>query len=484
MKKSMTNKIIALFLGIIFFVIFSIVSYSKSVLKANNEILIDKKVVETTKSINLYLEQYFKLKHMDFNKVALSVEARSIVNDLSYRLDNKVFIYNSKSELVYPNSKNIRELKKTKDMDKAIKKKLSYTIEYEQGKAMTYVSYPITNNGNLVGIIRYVNDDSALYKQGEKFINKILFFSIIIFVVSIFIAYILAKQLTKPITTLASKTKEISEGNFDVNIDTSAEDELGMLSQDFKTMAEKIKYQIKVIEKDRDDLKELSEKQKNFFDNVTHELKTPMTTIIGYSEIIKDNQFTDEEFFNKGIDRIISESTRLNRMIVQLIEISKNSMKDFDYEMKKLDISKIVANMCEDMTYKAKKYNINIEMSLEDNIKVIANEDKIKEVIINLIDNSIKYGRVNTSIKISTWKCNGYANILVKDSGEGIEKYEIENILSPFYRVSKSETRELGSTGLGLAIVQSIVESYNGEIKIESEIGIGTEVLIKIPTIG
>lgn len=77
------------------------------------------------------------------------------------------------------------------------------------------------------------------------------------------------------------------------------------------------------------------QKQKRFFDNVTHELKTPMTTIIGYSEVLKDNQFTDEKFFNKGIDRIISEANRLNRMIVQLIEISRNSKKDFDYELKK-----------------------------------------------------------------------------------------------------------------------------------------------------
>ncbi|MDO7206304.1 HAMP domain-containing sensor histidine kinase [Paraclostridium bifermentans] len=136
------------------------------------------------------------------------------------------------------------------------------------------------------------------------------------------------------------------------------------------------------------------QKNKRNFDNVTHELKTPMTTIIGYSEIIKDNQFTDEEFFNKGINRIISEANRLNRMIVQLLDISKNSNKNFDYELKKIDLSKIIVSMCEDMTHKAKKYNMSININVGKNIKIIANEDKIKEIIINLLDNAIKYGKL------------------------------------------------------------------------------------------
>ncbi|MCG4734398.1 HAMP domain-containing protein, partial [Casaltella massiliensis] len=97
-------------------------------------------------------------------------------------------------------------------------------------------------------------------------------------------AYIISKQITSPIKNLANKTKEVTDGNFDVNIDISSSDELGMLASDFNNMIETINTQIKTIEEDRDNLRELSEKQKKFFDNVTHELKTPMTTIIGYSE--------------------------------------------------------------------------------------------------------------------------------------------------------------------------------------------------------
>lgn len=483
MNKSITNKIMMFFLVIIFFVIFSIVMYSNASLNKIVEYLIDNEIKETTKSINLYLDQYFKLNKMEFNKVAFVAESNDISRDLTYRLDKTVYIYNNKCRLVYPKAGKHKIPKLTKDVSNAKNGELSYTIEYKDNKALVYVSYPILKDDKFIGMIRFISDYTPLFEQTTSFVGKTLAFSIIIFAVSIVIAYIISKQITMPIKKLANKTKEITNGNFDVDIDIKSEDELGMLASDFKNMVETIKMQIKTIENDRDNLRELSEKQKNFFDNVTHELKTPMTTIIGYSEIIKDNQFNDEKFFNKGINRIISEANRLNRMIVQLLDISKNTNKNFDYELKKLNLSNIIINMCEDMTHKARKYNMSIDVDVEEKIKIIANEDKIKEIIINLIDNSIKYGQVNSTIYVNAHINGKYVDISVTDSGDGIEESEIENILSPFYRVSKSESRELGSTGLGLAIVKSIVDSYNGKIDIKSEVNKGTKVSIKLPTI-
>ncbi|WP_195335835.1 sensor histidine kinase [Paraclostridium bifermentans] len=483
MKNSITNKIMLFFLVIIFFVIFSIVIYSNSVLNNVVEYLIDNEIKDTTKSINLYLHQYFRFNKMEFNKISFASKSSAISRDLTYRLDKTVYIYNDMGGLLYPRTEKYKQLKITKDMENALNGELSYTIEYKDDKALVYVSYPIFREDKLIGMIRFANDYTPLFNKTKLFINKTLIFSVMIFAVSMIIAYIISKQITSPIKNLANKTKEVTDGNFDVKIYISSSDELGMLASDFNNMIETINTQIKTIENDRDNLRELSEKQKKFFDNVTHELKTPMTTIIGYSEIIKDNQFTDEEFFNKGINRIISEANRLNRMIVQLLDISKNSNKNFDYELKKIDLSKIIVSMCEDMTHKAKKYNMSININVGKNIKIIANEDKIKEIIINLLDNAIKYGKVNSDIFVNAHIEGKFANISVIDSGEGIEEKELENILSPFYRVSKSETRELGSTGLGLAIVKSIVDSYNGKIDIKSEVNKGTEVSIKLPTI-
>lgn len=272
---------------------------------------------------------------MEFNKISFASKSSAISRDLTYRLDKTVYIYNDIGGLLYPRTEKYKQLKRTKDMENALNGELSYTIEYKDDKALVYVSYPIFREDKLIGMIRFANDYTPLFNKTKLFINKTLIFSVMIFAVSMIIAYIISKQITSPIKNLANKTKEVTDGNFDVNIDISSSDELGMLASDFNNMIETINTQIKTIEEDRDNLRELSEKQKKFFDNVTHELKTPMTTIIGYSEIIKDNQFTDEEFFNKGINRIISEANRLNRMIVQLLDISKNTNKNFDYELKK-----------------------------------------------------------------------------------------------------------------------------------------------------
>ncbi|CEP80237.1 HAMP domain-containing sensor histidine kinase [Paraclostridium sordellii] len=483
MNKSITNKIMMFFLVIIFFVIFSIVMYSNSSLNKIVEYLIGNEIKETTKSINLYLEQYFRFNKMEFNKIAFTAESSYISKDLTYRLGKTVYIYNNRGRLVYPKVDAHKIPKGTKDMENARNGELSYTIEYKDNKALVYVSYPILRDDKFIGMIRFVSDYTPLFEQTTSFVDKTLIFSIMIFAISMIIAYIISKQITLPIKKLANKTKEVTRGNFDVKIDIESEDELGILASDFSNMLETINTQIKTIETDRDNLRELSEKQKKFFDNVTHELKTPMTTIIGYSEIIKDNEFSDIEFFNKGINRIISEANRLNRMIVQLLEISKNTNKNFDYELKKIDLSKIIISMCEDMIHKARKYNMDIKFDVESDIKIIANEDKIKEIIINLLDNSIKYGQVNSDIYLDAHRDGKYVNISVLDTGEGIEASEIDNILSPFYRVSKSETRELGSTGLGLAIVKSIVDSYNGKIYIKSEVNKGTQVIVKLPTI-
>ncbi|MCU9812736.1 sensor histidine kinase [Paraclostridium sp. AKS81] len=264
---------------------------------------------------------------MEFNKISFASKSSSISRDLTYRLDKTVYIYNDMGGLLYPRTEKYKQLKRTKDMENALNGELSYTIEYKDDKALVYVSYPIFREDKLIGMIRFANDYTPLFNKTKLFINKTLIFSVMIFAVSMIIAYIISKQITSPIKNLANKTKEVTDGNFDVNIDISSSDELGMLASDFNNMIETINTQIKTIEEDRDNLRELSEKQKKFFDNVTHELKTPMTTIIGYSEIIKDNQFTDEEFFNKGINRIISEANRLNRMIVQLLDISKIVIK-------------------------------------------------------------------------------------------------------------------------------------------------------------
>ena len=261
----------------------------------------------------------------------------------------------------------------------------------------------------------------------------------------------------------------------------SSRDEIGELAKSFKSMVDTIKEQIVTIKKDRDALKELEMSRKIFFDNVTHELKTPITTILGYSQIIEENGFTDEEFFKKGISHVIQESERLNRMVVELLNLSKNTYKDFSYEFTPMDLSNILSVTCEEMIIKAKRYNMVIESKIEYGINIKGDKDKLKQVFINIIDNSIKYGYVNSTIKVRCYIKNNNAIIEVEDKGDGIDSKNIENIFQPFFRVNKKSSREKGGNGLGLAIVKAIVEKHDGKISVESKVKEWTKIIIEFP---
>ncbi len=186
-------------------------------------------------------------------------------------------------------------------------------------------------------------------------------------------------------------------------------------------------------------------------------------------------------FFKKGIGYVIQESERLNRMVVELLNLSKNTYKDFSYEFTTIDLSNILSSTCEEMIIKAKRYNMVIKSKIEYGIKIKGDRDKLKQIFINIIDNAIKYGYVNSTIKIRAYIKDNNAIIEMEDKGEGIAPKDIENIFQPFFRVNKKSSREKGGNGLGLAIVKAIVEKHDGKIYIQSQIKEWTKVIIEFP---
>lgn len=480
MNLSIRNKLLIAFIFITSISLIALIQSSYGVLKGNNEYFINKEVTDTKNNIEIYLKQYFQGKNIELNKTSLIVEASSLSKEISYRLGTNITLYNSNSQILY--SMGEEDTINSNDLNQALIGNIAYTIDNVSNGTFVYFSYPIISNGDIIGALRYSRDYSYLFDQSFGFINKVIPSSILIFIISIFLSYLISKQITKPIIQLTDQTEKISKGNWHIEVNPSeGRDEVNKLSKSFMLMVNKIKAQLDIIKKDRDALKELSSRQKNFFDNVTHELKTPITTIVGYGEILKDNGFSDIEFFDRGINKIVSEGNRLNRMVVQLLELSNTTSNDFNYEFKSIDLSKIIKNTSEELGIKAQRYSISIIINIHENMIIYGDEDKVKEVIINILDNSIKYSKGNSLIRVTTSIDNSYFRITIEDQGIGIEKDELENIFSPFYRAAKNESKEKGSTGLGLSIVKSIMDKHNGSIKIESELNKGTKVSLIFP---
>lgn len=217
--------------------------------------------------------------------------------------------------------------------------------------------------------------------------------------------------------------------------------------------------------------------RREFSANVSHELKTPLTTMIGFAEMIKEGLITDSESIKKYCGMINNEGLRLITLIEDIIRLSKiEEGIELDNNIISLkDISNEVFNL---LSTKAKDRNIKLLSNIE-NVSMKANKSYINELLYNLVDNSIKYNNYGGKVEVNINKNKGVLNIVVKDSGLGISEEHLDRIFERFYRVDKSRSKETGGTGLGLSIVKHIVEAYHGTIEIKSKDAVGTEIKIK-----
>ncbi len=223
-------------------------------------------------------------------------------------------------------------------------------------------------------------------------------------------------------------------------------------------------------------LKELESFRKEFLGNVSHELKTPIFTIQGYIHTLIDGGIEDQEInmlylqkAGKSIDRLIS-------IVDDLESISKLEAGELILENRTFDIHELVLDVMESLELKAKENNITLSLKEKETGKVYvyADKDRIRQVLVNLLVNSIKYGKRGGATEVDIDQNDDDVVIEVKDNGIGIEKHHLSRLFERFYRVDKSRSREQGGTGLGLAIVKHIMEAHSQKINVESTPGIGT----------
>ena len=227
----------------------------------------------------------------------------------------------------------------------------------------------------------------------------------------------------------------------------------------------------------------LDNMRKDFVANVSHELKTPITSIIGYAETIQEMNDCEKEEKNKFLNVIISEANRMSVLVSDLLTLSKYET-DENIKKEEFDLTEVVKKVYDNLKLEAKKKNQNIECFVTANVpRVYADKSGIERVVINILNNSIKYTPENGSIKVYVGFVYNDAYIKVIDNGIGIPEEDLSRIFERFYRVDKARSRESGGTGLGLSIAKEILERNNSTIDIKSVVDKGTEVVIKVPTV-
>jgi two-component system, OmpR family, phosphate regulon sensor histidine kinase PhoR len=224
-------------------------------------------------------------------------------------------------------------------------------------------------------------------------------------------------------------------------------------------------------------LKKLEQIKVDFVANVTHEIRTPLTAIIGYLETIKDGAINNIEETKRFIDIILKQAERLNRLVEDLLTISNIEMKETKLNFENVSLNMAIDNVISLVEAKAKLKNINIQNDVRENIAPIkADRDKLTQILVNVLDNAVKFTPESGSVVITADESDSYTLVSISDTGIGVPKDEIQRLGERFYRVDRSRSRDLGGTGLGLSIVKHLMIAHGGKMEIESQLGRGTKV--------
>jgi two-component system phosphate regulon sensor histidine kinase PhoR len=229
-------------------------------------------------------------------------------------------------------------------------------------------------------------------------------------------------------------------------------------------------------------LKKLERMRVDFVANVTHEIKTPLTAILGFVETLQEGAIEDRETARKFLSTITRHAERLNRLVEDLLTISNIELGEMRFYFESVSLSGIAQSVMNIVSVKAREKKIDVAVEIPDSLPPIrADRDRLSQILINILDNAVKFTPEGGGVKLSAEAAGGEVVVRVADTGIGVPRDEIGRLGERFYRVDKTRSRELGGTGLGLSIVKHLMLAHRGHMEIESQLGRGTTVILHFP---
>jgi signal transduction histidine kinase len=402
------------------------------------------------------------------------------IENLAEKLDLRITVIDMQGKVLGDSEKAPSLMENHKDrleITEAVEKgfgqstRFSDTLNYD----MKYVAVRVDNSGNTLGVVRFALPLSEVQLRIQLIYRVLLLGAVVAVVIAFTVAYFLSRSITFPISRMQEVARRIAKGDFSEKVNIKSKDELGKLAKSLNIMAAELQQKM-------ENLKQMDRVRTDFVANVSHELKTPLTLIKGYIETLQGRAINDTEKASKFILIIKEHASRLENIIEDLLslselELSKDCLNKTEFDMKKL-IGEVTLGFGYAIDAKRQTLSVNHQ---GDDFRIKADRDKIEQVIVNLIDNAVKYTNETGQINISILGKQNEIILVIQDSGVGIPREDIDRVFERFYRVDKARSRELGGTGLGLGIAKHIVLAHNGQISIESEINKGTKVLVRLP---
>lgn len=374
------------------------------------------------------------------------------------RLDKdglRITLIGKSGKVVYDSAADAAAMENHKDrpeIEKAIEKGEGTAVRWSATSSLHTLYYAEQlENGQ---ILRIGKDSENIFRIMLNTISLVLVLSVLIVLLCVLLSHVLTKRLLSPIEKLASNLDGVNQDN----------------------IYDEIKPFIQTIREQHINILNSAKMRQEFTANVSHELKTPLTAISGYAELIGSGM-ADEKDTKRFAEEIHHSSDRLLTLINDIIKLSELDCEDLEFDFEQVDLYSVAQGCLDMIDVQAAKQDVALELKGE-HCTVVANHNLMDELLYNLCSNAVRYNNRGGSVTVTVKPVDGKVMLSVKDTGIGIPKEHQERVFERFYRVDKSRSKQSGGTGLGLAIVKHIVAQHNAEMTLESETGKGTEIKI------
>ena len=435
-------------------------------IKRNQQVQYERYLAQQAKTANSYFLQNVMTESVKVPQAFLASKGRAFAEQLELISGQGVVLYDVKGQVVSDKEKaapfNTDGIKKT--LAFALENKTAYLAE---GESLYYLT-PLKAGNEQVGVIQFyysLSDNLAFYNEIRQLF---IFVGSGVFLISFALAYLYFAAFANGIIKLNQAVNRIREGHYQVAI-LSRRDEIGRLSEGIHAMSGQIMRTLRAMEEEQEKLKlavdklsRLDKQQKQFIGSVSHEFKTPLTSIKAYIDLLEMYP-DDESLLETAKTTIKNESQRLYEMVEKVLQLSALEKYDFEFVREKLEISRIIQTVLDGLKGKMDKFGIRLETDLSQAF-IEVDKDSITLILMNLLDNAVKYNKPRGLISVKSRTEGTEVIIEIADTGIGIPPDAAQRIFDPFYTVDKNRSRQNGGVGLGLALAQKYAQIQGGSI--------------------
>ncbi|TBL80665.1 sensor histidine kinase [Paenibacillus thalictri] len=363
---------------------------------------------------------------------------------------------------------------------------LQQKIAYVEMQDTLYYIAPLLVNHNMAGVVEFqkpIGELNDFYRQTQRLF---MLFGAAVLTVSFIIGFLYVHRQSKAIVALNHAAGEIGSGRYITHAPLKRSDELGTLSEGVYRMSREIESSIQALESEKaklmaavGKLKDLEQQQRQFINNVSHELKTPLTAILAYADLLA-LYGDDPALLWQAQENIHKEASRLYELVEKTLQLTKLETYAFEYQVEAVALDELLRDLCARLQAKAEKFGLTMRLSALA-ATVWAERESLIHIFVNLLDNAIKYNKPGGYVDVGLTASQDRAVIRIADTGIGIPEEARSRIFEPFYTVDKNRSRETGGTGLGLALVNEWVEKQRGRIILNRSDETGSEFEVTFP---